>query len=165
MTTTDHNLGTEDIAQETAILDRLRKLRQAPPTFEEYRRQHDLDDDHPNLDGWRKVWERELQAEQNAPTVIPPCPDWCALPAGHGYDSTDGWDDDLTFERRHVAFEGKVAHVSATERNHSGEVTVGPLEVFIEVQGRDYPVDVVSAVAAELVEAADVLERLVEGEA
>jgi hypothetical protein len=162
MTTTDDNLGTEDIAQETAVLDRLRTLREAkvPRSFADYMRQHDIPADHPNLDGWRKVWERELQVEQNAPTVIPPCPDWCALPGGHGYDSTDGWDDDLTFERRHVAFEGKVADVSATERSHFGEVTVGPLEVFIDVQGRDYAVDVVRALAAELVEAADVLERL-----
>jgi hypothetical protein len=131
-----------------------------PSTFAEYMRQHDIPADHPNLDGWRKLWQQERQAEQHAPRVIPPCPFWCRLPEGHDYDSVDGFGDDLVFERTHVAFEGKVAGVSATERNRAGEVTVEPLEVFLDVRSEAYPVDVVRAVAAELVEAADVLERI-----
>ncbi len=97
MTVTDDNLGTEDIAQETAVLDRLHGRAEqrvsddrpaVPSTFDEYVRVHNLPADHQNLEGWRKVWQRELQVEANAPKVIPTCPDWCALTAGHGYD---GW--------------------------------------------------------------------------
>ncbi len=36
-------------------------------------------------------------------------------------------------------------------------------ELYLDVRKEDYPVDVVRALAAELVEAADVLERLLEG--
>jgi hypothetical protein len=109
---------------------------------------------------WIEMVKRARMVEENAPTVIPPCPEWCRLPEGHDYTGADGFGDDLTFERQHVAFEGKVADVSATESNRAGEVTVGPLEVFLDVRSDAYPVDVVRAVAAELLEAADVFERI-----
>ncbi len=129
-------------------------------TFQDYMRQHDIAHDHPNLKGWRKLWQRETQAEQHKPTVIPPCPSWCRLPEGHGYTELDGFDEDLTFERRHVAFEGKVADVYATEHNHFGAVTLDEPAIYLNVRNEDYEVDIVRAVAAELVEAADLLERL-----
>jgi hypothetical protein len=131
-----------------------------PATFDEYLRLHGIPADHPNLEGWREVWKRDLYAEQNAPTVIPPCPEWCRLPAGHDYLSVDGFDEDLTFERQHVAFEGKVADVLVTEHNRAGEVTVDAAELYLDVRRDGYPVEVVRALAAELVEAADVLKRL-----
>jgi hypothetical protein len=129
-------------------------------TFADYMREHDIPVDHPNVDGWHKVWQRDQQAEQQKPTTIPPCPVWCRLAEGHDYSEVDGFGEDLTFERQHVAFQGKVADVQATEHNRAGEVTVDAPVIFLDVRGDAYPVDVVRAMAAELVEAADVLERL-----
>jgi hypothetical protein len=129
-----------------------------PATFAQYMREHDIPHDHPNLDGWRALWQQELQAEQHKPTSIPPCPPWCRLPDGHDYPSVDGFGDALTFERQHVAFQGTVADVTATESNHFGEVTVGPLEVFLDVRSAAYSVSAVRAAAAELVQAADAFE-------
>ncbi len=131
-----------------------------PATFADYMREHDISADHPNLDGWRALWQREQQAERHRPTSIPPCPYWCQLPAGHDYTEIDDFDDDLTFERRHVAFEGKVADVYATEHNHFGTVTLDGPAIYLNVRTEDYPADLVRAVAAKLVEAADLLERL-----
>ncbi len=76
------------------------------------------------------------------------------------YTEIDDFDDDLTFERRHVAFEGKVADVYATEHNHFGTVTLDGPAIYLNVRTEDYPADLVRAVAAKLVEAADLLERL-----
>jgi hypothetical protein len=105
------------------------------------------------------VWKHELHVEQNAPTTIPPCPSWWGLPEGHDYTGTDGAGEDLIFARLHSAFEGKIVDVSAEDHNHFGEVTVGPLELFIDV-ARDYSADDVRAMAAELVEAVNVHERI-----
>jgi hypothetical protein len=134
-----------------------------PSTFADYMREHDIPADHPNLEGWRVLWQRDQQAEQQKPTTIPPCPAWCRLPEGHDYSEVDGFRDELTFERQHVAFEGKAADVQATEHNRSGEVTVDALEIYLDLRDDSYPPSVVRALAAELVEAADLLERLLEG--
>ncbi len=132
-----------------------------PSTFEAFMAANDLTHDHPNLDGWRRVWQNQLQVEATVPAVTPPCPAWCTLPAGHEYDSTDGWGDDLVFLRRHVAFEGgKIADVSATERNHAGTVTVDEPGIFLSVADDDYPVEQVIVIAAELLESAVVLDRI-----
>ncbi len=130
-------------------------------TFEDYRREHGIADDHPNLDGWRALWQHELQIEQHRPTVIPPCPSWCVLPAGHDYPSVDVSGDELTFERDHLAFEGKVGDVQATEHNRAGRVTVDVPVIYLDVRSDlACPAYVARALAAELLEAADVLERL-----
>ncbi len=131
-----------------------------PATFAVYMREHDIPADHPNLDGWRALWQREQQAEQHRPRTVPPCPSWCLLLAAHDYSDVDGWDEDLTFEREHVAFRGDVADVQATEHNRASEVTVDAPVIFLDVRTDAYAVDVVRAIAAELVEAADLLERL-----
>lgn len=116
--------------------------------------------DHLTDPRWAAVAEHERYVEANAPVIIPPCPSWCRLPEGHDYPSVAGFGPDLTFERQHVAFEGKVTEVAATEHNHRGTVTVDEPEVYLNVRSEAYSVDVVRAVAAELAEAADVLERL-----
>ncbi len=131
-----------------------------PPTFDAFMAENDLTADHPNLDGWRVLWRRELDIATQAPAVIPPCPPWCVRDAGHDYDSTDGFGDDLSFERRHVAFEGTVADVSATEHNRAGAVTLDEPGIYLSLRDDERPVDEVRAIAAELLEAADVLDRL-----
>jgi hypothetical protein len=131
-----------------------------PPTFEAFMAENDLTPDHPTLDNWRALWERERAIEAHAPTVIPPCPSWCILGAGHDYPSTDGHGDDVTFERQHVAFEGTVADVSATEHNGGGTVTIDEPGVYLSLRDDERPVEEVRAIAAELLEAADVLDRL-----
>lgn len=135
-----------------------------PPTFEAFRAEHNIPADHPNLDGWQAVWRREQEVAAFAPTVIPPCPAWCNLPAGHDYDSTDGSGDELTYQRRHVAFEGdKLADVSATEGNCFGTVTVELPYVYLSLvdgNGDESSVEQVRALAAELLQAAAVLDRI-----
>jgi hypothetical protein len=136
-----------------------------PATFAEYMREHDIPADHPNLDEWRALWEHELQVEANAPTVIPPCPSWCIRTAGHDYDSTDGWDDELTFERDHLAFKGEVADVQATEHNRCGVVTLDAPIIYLSLdRDGERTAEQTRTVAAELVEAADVLERLLKAD-
>lgn len=34
-----------------------------PPTFGAFMVANDLTHDHPNIDGWRKVWQNELRVE------------------------------------------------------------------------------------------------------
>jgi hypothetical protein len=131
-----------------------------PPTFEAFMAEHNLTSDHPTLDNWRAMWERERSIEDHAPTVIPPCPSWCSLDAGHDYDSTDGYGDDVDFQRQHVAFDGSVADVGATEHNRAGTVTVDEPGVYLSLRDDERPVEQVRAIAAELLEAADVLDRL-----
>ncbi len=70
----------------------------------------------------------------------------------------------LPSSTRHVAFEGTIADVSATEHNRYGCVTVDVPEIYLDVYRRDYPADSVRAMAAELVQAADVLDRLEEAQ-
>jgi hypothetical protein len=131
-----------------------------PPTFEAFMAQHNLTPDHGTLDNWRGMWERQRSIEEQAPTVIPPCPSWCILDAGHDYTSTDGYGDDVSFERQHVAFEGEVASVDATEHNRGGTVTLDEPGVYLSMRDDARPVEQVRAIAAELLEAADVLDRL-----
>ncbi len=133
-----------------------------PPaaTFAAYLREHDVPADHPNLEGWRALWRRELQVEQQRPRTVPPCPSWCLLPAAHDYSDVDGWDEDLTFEREHVAFRGDVADVQATEHNRAGEVTVDAPVIFLAVRIDAYTVEGTRVVAVELLEAVAVLERV-----
>ena len=131
-----------------------------PLTFEPYLLDHNATDSA-NLDGWRMMFERQQFIDANAPTVIPPCPAWCILPAGHEYDSTDGFGADLVFVRRHVAYEGaKMSDVSVTERNHYGAVTVDEPSIFLAVEADEATVTEVRAIAAELLEAAAALEGL-----
>jgi hypothetical protein len=129
-----------------------------PPTFEAFMAANDLTADHPNLDGWRELWRRELDIASQAPAVIPPCPPWCLLDQGHEYDSTDGHGDDVTFERQHVAFDGEVADVSALEHNRAGTVTVDEPGIYLSLRDDERPAEEVRAIAAELLNAADVLD-------
>ncbi len=131
-----------------------------PSTFEAFMAANDLTHDHPNLEGWRRVWQNELQVEAGAPTVIPACPDWCTLPAGHGYHSYDvGADLPITHLRDHVGFTGEHVQVDATERNQDGTVTVDVPTAFVNIEA-DLDAAALRALAAELLEAADVLDRL-----
>lgn len=131
-----------------------------PTTFDAFMAENNLAAADPNLGGWRRIWETDQLVAAHAPTVIPPCPAGCTQPAGHDYPSTDGWADDLTFQRQHVAFAGAVADVSATEHNHYGTVTLDEPEVFLSMRDDAQSVEKVRALAAELLEAAEVLDRI-----
>ncbi len=131
-----------------------------PSTFETFMAANDLTHDHPNLDGWRRVWQNELEVESSAPTVMPPCPAWCTLPAGHPYDSYDvGSDLPMTHMRGHVGFTAEHVQVDATERNQNGMVTVDVPTAFVNVED-DLDAAAVRAFAADLLRAADELDRI-----
>lgn len=130
-----------------------------PATFEQYAELNNVPADHGNLDGWRKVYEHEVFAEAHAPATIPPCPWWCADQAGHGYDSTDGTGDELAFERFHHAPVGPLLTVDAPERNHYGTVSVTVPSVYLDERA-DVDAAGARALAADLLAAADLLERI-----
>jgi hypothetical protein len=50
-----------------------------PSTFDAFMAANNITADHPNLDGWRRVWQNELQVEATVPAVTPACPAWCTL--------------------------------------------------------------------------------------
>lgn len=129
-----------------------------PDTFEQFVEQHNLPADHGNLEGWRRVYEQQKIVETNAPTVIPPCPWWCKDPAGHDYTSTDGWDDDLTFQRFHSHPVGQLS-VDTIEHNVAGVVTLDPAGVYVDERG-DNDAAHCRALAADLLAAADLLDRI-----
>jgi hypothetical protein len=136
-------------------------LTPCPPTFEAFMAEHNIAPDHPTLGNWRALWERERAIEDHAPTVIPPCPSWCILDSGHEYTSTDGYGDDVSFERQHIAFEGEtVASVDATEHNKSGVITFDEPSIYLSQRDDGYSAEHVRAVAAEMLAAADVLDRI-----
>jgi len=131
-----------------------------PSTFEAFMAANSITHDHPNLDGWRRVWQNELQVEADAPTVIPACPGWCTLPAGHEYTSYDGVaDGPMTHLREHTGFTAERVQVDATERNTGGAVTVDVPTAFVNVED-DLDAAAVRAFAADLLRAADELDRI-----
>ncbi len=131
-----------------------------PSTFSAYMAEHDIPADHENLDGWRRVWRNELEVEASTPTVMPPCPRWCTLPADHPYPSYDvGADLPMTHLRDHVGFTAERVQVDATERNTGGTVTVDVPTAFVNVED-DLDAAAVRAFAADLLRAADELDRI-----
>lgn len=130
-----------------------------PATFAEYMTLHNVPADHPNLDGYRVMWERALYVETSVPKVIPPCPSWCQSPDGHEYDSTDGYDETLTYIRSHMAMERPHLWVDAWEHNCAGVVTMQAPSICTPDQG-DLDSSQARAYAAELLEAADLLDRI-----
>ncbi len=131
-----------------------------PSTFEAYMAEHNIPAEHPNLDGWRQVWQNELRVEATVPAVTPACPDWCTSAAGHEYTCYDGTVDGLmTHLREHTGFSTERVQVDATERNTGGTVTVDAPTVFLNVED-DLDAAAARAFAADLLAAADVLDRL-----
>ena len=133
-----------------------------PSTFEAYMAEHNVPADHPNLDAWQVLYERESIVEAAAPKTIPPCPSWCHMPAGHDYESTDGFTPGkIVFIRNHVAeHETPSTQISALEENLNDAVTVRPAGTFVTVSEDDYDAPGLRQLAAELLAAADVLDGL-----
>lgn len=131
-----------------------------PPTFEAFMAEHDIPADHPNLEGWERVWRNEREVESTTPAVTPPCPGWCTLPAGHPYDSYDvGADLPMTHLRGHTGFSTERVQVDATERSSGGTVTVDAPTAFVNIED-DLDAEAVRAFAADLLRAADELDRI-----
>lgn len=133
-----------------------------PATFADYMREHDLAADHPTLDNHRALWKLERRVEDEQPTVIPSCPSWCTLAAGHGYPSYDGGLDSesIVYQRQHVAFEGEHVTVDATEHNTSGFMHLEPAAGYLYGEKDELTAEQFRAVSAELLKAAEVLERI-----
>jgi hypothetical protein len=131
-----------------------------PSTFEQYMAEHKIPADHPNLDDWREVYAHQVIVEQNAPAV-PPCPSWCTSPDGHDYDCVDGGEvADLTYFRNHVVMQRPHLLVDATEHNRNGVVTMDAASICVASNRDDLDAEQARAFAAELLEAADLLDRV-----
>lgn len=144
------------------IADSTLNTKKTPPTFEQYLAR--LVDggvavgDH--LDKVRKMYDEERLAEASAPTVIPSCPSWCRLPAGHPYDSTE-WDF-VTHLRYHASVPDGIsfgARVEATERNKGGVVEVATPIIGVYVE-ENQTAEEARRYAAELLVAADLLDAV-----
>lgn len=108
----------------------------------------------------------EQQEAACAALDIPPCPDWCTLPAGHEYsdvpadqdESATGW----TFSRSH-SWGNKTDDVSQDELNAGGVVRLGPASIFV-YQEETFDIDaeqtraLARRVSADLLELADRLD-------
>jgi hypothetical protein len=110
---------------------------------------------------------RDVLDQLTAPTTVPPCPSWCGRPAGHGYSSAaHKYNGSPVYERQHSAHpEGEAdVDVVTTEHYLRGKVDVDDPAVEITVDGRWYSTGL-RELAAEITTAADLLERIEEGEA
>ena len=92
--------------------------------------------------------------------VVPPCPSWCTLTAGHDY--TCGSDEQRLDERMHVAYAGRYVEVSAVEQNADGALWLTDPAIYAGLlnDGVSCSADQARALAAELLEAAAVVDRL-----
>jgi hypothetical protein len=111
---------------------------------------------------------RDVLDQLTAPTTVPPCPSWCARPAGHGYRNVaHKYNGAPVYEREHSAHpEGEVnVDVVTTEHYLRGKVDVDDPAVEITVDGRWYSTGL-RELAAEITATADLLDRIEEaGEA
>ncbi len=116
----------------------------------------------------RLLREQEALADASRPSSPPPCPPWCALPAGHAYDSYDpqyrGHEVvSVVHFRQHVSTADPAdAYVEQTESSHEGKVTLEPPAVFYDGEMSERGADAAEArrVAAALLAAADLLDTL-----
>jgi hypothetical protein len=108
----------------------------------------------------REMYENERTAAESLPAVIPPCPSWCRKGDGHPYDSTE-WDF-VTHVRFHSSVPDDVrcgARVEAIERNKGGTIEVAAPTIGVYVE-ENQTAGEARAYAAELLAAADVLDRI-----
>lgn len=104
----------------------------------------------------RNMRERDAHLARIKPTVIPPCPTWCSLPAGHDYESVDEGEG---FCRNHSTETGaQFAFVTQLETNTAGVLTFEDASVFVDEGNLDAAQ--AGAFVVELVAAADLLDRL-----
>lgn len=131
-----------------------------PETFEEYAAELGLDNpDDPRRGEARARWEAERTAVETYPDVIPPCPSWCALPAGHGYDSYDT--DGRTHYRFHTAPEGGPGPlVESMESYNDGAVTLTDPKVDVMQKTEALTAEEARSNAAQLLAAADLLDSI-----
>ncbi len=116
----------------------------------------------------RLLREQEALADASRPSSPPPCPPWCALPAGHAYDSYDPRYRDhevasVVHFRQHVSTaDPAAAYVEQSESYHEGKVSLEPPAVFYDGRMSERGADAGEArrVAAALLAAADLLEQI-----
>ncbi len=96
------------------------------------------------------------------PTVDRPCPPWCELPAGHGWDS---YETETGRELRgHGRGLGAHTGLGVTEYADEPGITGTPsLHVYVE-EVKDWASADVRALAAELLNAADELDKVTSGD-
>lgn len=97
------------------------------------------------------------RADTLAAALVPPaCPLWCAKPSGHGYSSAG-----REAFRIHESAPGALVTVEAVEDRglDGGPVVLGPAAVLVR-EVDDLDVDAARELAAALVEAAGLLERI-----
>jgi hypothetical protein len=114
---------------------------------------------------WLAMVAREQRVAAEQPTTTPPCPSWCTLPAGHGYDMTGDVLDGQPVEylRTHVAEErvDAGAWLEQRETNAGGVVTLDPPGIVVDVPSDDLTFDQALQLSRDVTAAAVAL-RLVE---
>jgi hypothetical protein len=111
---------------------------------------------------WLKIKHAEERITAETPSVIPPCPSWCAW-QGHDYDSTDTVieGEPVTYIRSHSSRRNEAqASVTQLEKNRAGLLIFGMEEVFVSPNSEDMDADAARSLAADVLEAADLLEDL-----
>jgi hypothetical protein len=126
----------------SAMLDELRAAALDPMT---------IDDD---------VFARFLQAHELERWPIGPCPSWCEHEAGHRWDSIDG--DSNRQLRTHSRRLGQ--HVDLTVEEFTGEPLFSrPIGLWVSIDADAMTGAQVRALAAELLNAADELDKVTNG--
>ncbi len=102
--------------------------------------------------------------DEHYPTVIPPCPSWCALPAGHEYNSFMGGvePENIDFTRSHVSSTGERPHASVGQFEHQnvrGAVTLDEPTIYLSVEA-DLTAEQAEEYAADLLAAAALLRQV-----
>jgi hypothetical protein len=90
-----------------------------------------------SLPGALAMIELDERSVHENPKTVPPCPSWCRLPKGHGYDSVDEYPQPggpITFLRIHqdrpLGQEGMVGAVTQDEVNCEGHVELREPRIY-----------------------------------
>lgn len=133
-------------------------------TFEQYADSLGVDpstDDPSRVAALRVYFEQEQTMERLWPTVIPPCPSWCIDEPGHDFDSWDLDQDEPGFTRFHTASRDSQVDVTALETFKVGGASViSDAGLYVEKQDDLNTPEAARAFAAQVLAAADVLERI-----
>ncbi len=141
MTIADDNPGTEDIAQETAVLDRLRALREARDAAQDALQRAIADQRQAGTD-WQVIAD-----------VVSPCPAWCDRRCTADLDGSVSHHSPLWQIAGPIATDGEtpVAWVAAAVHHKPGDVMPEPtFNVYSSPDGYELDADGVRMFAAVL---------------
>lgn len=113
----------------------------------------------------RRMYDGERLVEEHMPAELPPCPKWCTLDAGHGYDSFMGGvagPDDLDFTRIHYSSTDERPLVAVSQMEHQdvhGVVRLDDAAIYLSAEA-DLDAEQAEAYATDLRAAALLLRQI-----